>query len=359
MSEEQKDETDQRQPIARASSGENAEEKVENNVEGDRKPRKTPFGPIRNPTDVSRTEWSFVAFSLLGLAISIGITSERLATLPKGTDDLTFAIMLFWSNLACIWHLCIGVAQQLAFDIIVFIVSAVVLEIYLIVNLTSTHEANLNLSLTYVRFGLATFFFLGILAFSGLHILPSYCKQTTWLVYRVSGKNETQQRIHIFCSSLTLIMLDVQLQASMIILVMDTGVYLSTFDICVIVVGSFILLGWACAGVMARNKESKRWLVVFGILLLPNLVYVIFRMQEIARETARESWSILRHAIFVCGSLALVTRLAAAFCMILVVRNFGKNINQMMVPTEAQKNTPCSRQLEVMIPEGGPDSFVP
>ncbi|KAM7310394.1 uncharacterized protein ISCGN_007302, partial [Ixodes scapularis] len=112
--------------------------------------------------------------------------------------------------------------EQLAFDIIVFIVSAVVLEIYLIVNLTSTHEANLNLSLTYVRFGLATFFFLGILAFSGLHILPSYCKQATWLVYRVSGKNETQQRIHIFCSSLSLIMLDVQLQASMIILVMDT-----------------------------------------------------------------------------------------------------------------------------------------
>lgn len=145
----------------------------------------------------------------------------------------------------------------------------------------------------------------------------------------------------------------------MIILVMDTGVYLSTFDICVIVVGAITLFVWVWAGIMARNKESTCWLVVFGFLLLPHLVYIIFRMQEIAREAPRESWSILRHAIFACGSLALVTRLAAAFCMILVARNFGNEINQMMVPTEKPRNTACTQRLEIVIPEGGPDNSVP
>ncbi|CAN8016726.1 unnamed protein product, partial [Ixodes persulcatus] len=205
-------------------------------------------------------------------------------------DITSFSVRVFVLAVACIWHLGIGVAQQLAGDIIVFIVSAVFLEIYLIVNLLSTHEANQHPSLKYVRFGLATFFFLGIVAFCVLRILPIYCKQPTWLVYRLNAARATQRMIRTFCSSLSLIVLDVQLQ---------------------------------------RNKESTCWLVVFGILLLPHLVYIIFRMQEIAREAPRESWSILRHAIFACGSLALVTRLAAAFCMILVARNFGNEINQM------------------------------
>uniref|UniRef100_V5IBW6 DUF7789 domain-containing protein n=2 Tax=Ixodes ricinus TaxID=34613 RepID=V5IBW6_IXORI len=319
----------------------------------------TPLGPIRRYAAVSRTEWAFVAFSLIGLAISIGFTIELLATLPKGTDDFSFAIMLFCSNILCIWHLGIGVAQQLAFDIIVFIVSALFLWIYLIVNLTSTHEANPLPSLKYVRFGFATFFFLGMTAFSGLRILPSYCKQPTWFLFRYSADPKTQRMIYTFCSSLSLIVLDVQLQVSMIILVMDTGVYLSTFDICVIVVGAITIFVWVLAGVKARNKESTCWLVVFGILLLPNMAYIIFRMQEIVRQTPRDSWSILRHIIIACGSLALLTRLAAAACMILVARNFGKRINEKMLLTEEQRSIVPPRQLEMVIPEGAPDNLVP
>ncbi|XP_029841271.3 uncharacterized protein LOC115324777 isoform X2 [Ixodes scapularis] len=280
------------------------------------------LGPAKHLRDVSRKEWLFFGVSTLSLLVSLGFTIERLMTLSPSTDDYTFAIMLFYTACFCFFYIVHGILKERFYEIIVFIVSSVIVAIYLVLNVASNYyDKDPTPAIKIARLVVALVFLTGILWWGG-QVAKGYWLEKR-LLFHINAKADLQfmyQRLFL-CSSL--ISFDLQLQGSMLIFVLENGTTLSQLEIWVLSVGPVVTCLWAVAGYLAMDHESKPLVALFFILWLPNVVYIGYRLYTLSSD---ESWTILFRATITCAILALLSRAAVAVVMALVVRNFGKGL---------------------------------
>ncbi|XP_049520314.1 uncharacterized protein LOC119446736 isoform X4 [Dermacentor silvarum] len=179
------------------------------------------FGPIKPLRSVSRLEWTFFTISSLSLIVSLGFTVERLITLPKNTDDYTFAIMLCFTSLFCFYYIVHGILKERYHEIAVFISSSFLLLVYLVLNVASTSQT---------------------------------------------------------------VGASIEKKGTMLIFVMHNGVDLNDIETIVLAVGVLVTVVWAFAGEFTIYKESKAWLCVFVLLWFPNVVYIGLRLYDLQRS---------------------------------------------------------------------------
>ncbi|XP_050025181.1 uncharacterized protein [Dermacentor andersoni] len=236
------------------------------------------FGPIKPLRAVSRLEWAFFTISSLSLIVSLGFTVERLITLPKNTDDYTFAIMLCFTSLFCFFYIVHGILKERYHEIAVFISSSFLLLLYLVLNVASASQTVGASIEKKVRLGVAVLFLIGIV-YLGVRVAHGYRRERK-LLFRINAKEDLQAMLGwlFLCSSL--IFFDVQLQGTMLIFVMHNGVDLNDVETIVLAVGVLVTLVWAFAGERTIYKESKAWLCVFVLLWFPNVVYIGLRLYD-------------------------------------------------------------------------------
>ncbi|XP_075540543.1 uncharacterized protein LOC142575244 isoform X2 [Dermacentor variabilis] len=268
------------------------------------------FGPIKPLRAVSRLEWAFFTISSLSLIVSLGFTVERLITLPKNTDDYTFAIMLCFTSLFCFFYIVHGILKERYHEIAVFISSSFLLLLYLVLNVASASQTVGASIEKKVRLGVAVLFLIGIV-YLGVRVAHGYRRERK-LLFRINAKEDLQAMLGwlFLCSSL--IFFDVQLQGTMLIFVMHNGVDLNDVETIVLAVGVLVTLVWAFAGERTIYKESKAWLCVFVLLWFPNVVYIGLRLYDwkplgpishipMKRlETKKECDLVLKHGCTLC-----------------------------------------------------------
>uniref|UniRef100_A0A224YK56 Conserved plasma membrane protein n=1 Tax=Rhipicephalus zambeziensis TaxID=60191 RepID=A0A224YK56_9ACAR len=306
------------------------------------------FGPIKPLSAVSRLEWAFFTISSLSLIVSLGFTVERLISLKKDTDDYTFAIMLCFTSLFCFFYIVHGILKERYHEIAVFIFSSILLLVYLILNVVSpsqTAEASIQKK---VRLGVAVFFLLGIIYLGG-KVAHGYWSERR-LLFRINAKEDLQGMLGwlFLCSSL--IFFDVQLQGTMLIFVMNHGTHLSHIEIIVLAVGPVVTLLGAIAGECTIRKESKVWLSIFVVLWFPNVVYIGLKLYDLKPS---ESWTVLYKATVACAVVALLIRLALAFTMYKVVRNFGRGLREKLSAGESLESLRPSTYYRYSAPDVG------
>ncbi|KAL1428339.1 hypothetical protein MTO96_002724 [Rhipicephalus appendiculatus] len=283
----------------------------------------TLFGPIKRLSAVSRLEWAFFTISSLSLIVSLGFTVERLISLKKDTDDYTFAIMLCFTSLFCFLYIVHGILKERYHEIAVFIFSSILLLVYLILNVASPSQTAGASVEKKVRLGVAVCFLPFIICLGGL-VVQGYWKERR-LLFRINANEDLQAMLGwlFLCSSL--IFFDVQLQGTMLIFVMDHGTDLNHIEIIVLAVGPVVTLVWAIAGECTIRKESKLWLFIFVLLWFPNVVYIGLELHDLEPH---ESRTAQYKATIACAVVALLIRLALAFTMYKVVRNFGRGLRE-------------------------------
>ncbi|CAN8016827.1 unnamed protein product, partial [Ixodes persulcatus] len=268
------------------------------------------LGPAKHLRDVSRKEWLFFGVSTLSLLVSLGFTIERLVTLSPSTDDYTFAIMLFYTACFCFFYIVHGILKERFYEIIVFIVSSVIVVIYLVLNVASNYydkDPTPAIKITRQTIALSSVssllwpcfvalfqtktgrsFFFRSPAFSTSFSAFDHSLAQPELALKLSIPSR-QAKFNAFCST------------------------------------TLPLMGIIFALVSSNHmdRESKPWVALFFILWLPNVVYIGYRLCTLSSD---ESWTILFRATITCAILALLTRAAVAVVMALVVRNFGKGL---------------------------------
>lgn len=301
----------------------------------------TLFGPIKPLAALSRTEWAFFVISSSSLLVSVGFTVQRLGTLPRQSDDFTFAIMLLFTSLFCFFYIVHGILKERYHEIAVFIISTVLLVAYLIINVASTSETDHKPLLKQVRLGVAVAFLLPIVYLGG-RVARTY-QQERKLLYRINATQDLQSMLGwlFLCSSL--VMFDVQLQGTMLIFVMEDGTNLSQMETIVLAVGVPVTVVWTVAAYITIYKESKVWLCVFIVLWFPNVVYVAFKLYHLAPS---ESLTVLYRAIIACAVLALLIRLLLAINMALVVRNFGRGVREKLEAIGTDRPQPSDQRAD-------------
>ncbi|XP_054921535.1 uncharacterized protein [Dermacentor andersoni] len=267
------------------------------------------FGPIKPLRAVSRLEWAFFTISSLSLIVSLGFTVERLITLPKNTDDYTFAIMLCFTSLFCFFYIVHGILKERYHEIAVFISSSFLLLLYLVLNVASASQTVGASIEKKVRLGVAVLFLIGIV-YLGVRVAHGYRRERK-LLFRINAKEDLQAMLGwlFLCSSL--IFFDVQLQ-----------IY----------------------------KESKAWLCVFVLLWFPNVVYIGLRLYDLQRS---KSLTVLYQATVTCAVVALLIRVILAFTMYKVVRNFGRGLREKLCAGESLESLRPSTYYRYSAPDVG------
>ncbi|XP_075540542.1 uncharacterized protein LOC142575244 isoform X1 [Dermacentor variabilis] len=306
------------------------------------------FGPIKPLRAVSRLEWAFFTISSLSLIVSLGFTVERLITLPKNTDDYTFAIMLCFTSLFCFFYIVHGILKERYHEIAVFISSSFLLLLYLVLNVASASQTVGASIEKKVRLGVAVLFLIGIV-YLGVRVAHGYRRERK-LLFRINAKEDLQAMLGwlFLCSSL--IFFDVQLQGTMLIFVMHNGVDLNDVETIVLAVGVLVTLVWAFAGERTIYKESKAWLCVFVLLWFPNVVYIGLRLYDLQRS---KSLTVLYQATVTCAVVALLIRVILAFTMYKVVRNFGRGLREKLCAGESLESLRPSTYYRYSAPDVG------
>lgn len=146
----------------------------------------------------------------------MGFTIDRLASLKRGSDDYTFAMMLCFTSCFCFFYIIHGVLKERYYEIAVFIASSVVLLVYLLLNLISTNEKNPNLNMDsslkikLARFIVAVVFEIFICVLGGM-VIKNYSVQARML-FDINARSDYQSMYKrlFLCSSL--ISFDLQIQ---------------------------------------------------------------------------------------------------------------------------------------------------
>uniref|UniRef100_A0A131Z0L9 Conserved plasma membrane protein n=1 Tax=Rhipicephalus appendiculatus TaxID=34631 RepID=A0A131Z0L9_RHIAP len=142
----------------------------------------------------------------------------------------------------------------------------------------------------------------------------------------------------------------IQKKGTMLIFVMNHGTDLRRIEIIVLAVGPVVTLLGAIAGECAIRKESKVWLSIFVVLWFPNVVYIGLKLNDLEPS---ESWTVLYKATVACAVVALLIRLALAFTMYKVVRNFGRGLREKLSAGESLESLRPSTYYRYSAPDVG------
>ncbi|XP_077507601.1 uncharacterized protein LOC144118569 isoform X2 [Amblyomma americanum] len=255
------------------------------------------FGPVKSLRKITKEEWQFFAVSSLSLLVSLGFTVERLVTLPKTSDDYTFAIMLCFTSIFCFFYVVHGMLQERYQEIAVFMASTVLLTVYLIINVVSDvisgHGSGASFIQKAVRLGIALVLFLPLILVLGGRTAHTY-RNNRWLMFEINASDEMQEMFGMLFLCSSLIFFDLQLQITMLIFVMNDGILMNTTEIVVLSVGVPVAIAFAVIGNYALHKH--------------------------------ESWTELYLSTVACAAVALVVRLLLAINVVIVALNFGKGV---------------------------------
>ncbi|KAG1676865.1 hypothetical protein GQR58_014071 [Nymphon striatum] len=299
--------------------------------------KQTLIGKMRTIGSLTKCEWLFFAISLASLLASFGLVIQRLATLSKTSDDYTFAILVMITTGFCFYYVLRGILQESLYEILVFIATVVILFIYCVANYIVSTDGTIKL----VRLiGISV---IGpILIILGLWICKGY-KEGGNLVYRTVGANSELQSIcRTLLQALSFSVFDLQLQVSIIVLVLKNGTKLSEDEKIVLGVGSAIAFIYFLTVFISMKYEVRFGIYIFWLLSVFEPGYIIYKVYAVHKS--KQYSSLLRDCFYGAAIIALVIRLLFIVNSIFVYRNFGKGLKERVYGIEEERRRTISSE---------------
>ncbi|GIY34626.1 uncharacterized protein CDAR_384681 [Caerostris darwini] len=295
--------------------------------------QQTYFGKIRAFNTFTVLEWVYLAAALIALTASLGLTIQRLTVEKPSESDFTFAILLLLTIVFCYQYVIHSIFTERWDELMVFVISNVIVVVYVIVNYLKGEQPTTKL----VRLILVATFgpFLIIVG-----ILQSYryCRSNNLIFNTVGGISSLQNSCRIFYICGSLLKFDLQLQLSMLILVMGKGVLAMTLTQKVILAsGVPVTFLFIIFGFLGLRYENTAFMIVFYILGLFEPGYIIYKFYYTV--TYEKDVDATYDATFVCGYFALVIWVSLIVATVyFVMYHFGKGLKEKMFENNSQKS---------------------
>uniref|UniRef100_T1JJ30 DUF7789 domain-containing protein n=1 Tax=Strigamia maritima TaxID=126957 RepID=T1JJ30_STRMM len=254
----------------------------------------TIFGKIRHVDNIERCEWIFIAIGLVSALASLGLTIERMITLDNNLPDFTFALLLAVNIIFCIYYLLRGILQERPLEIFVFIVTNLIVTVYVIINysIQNSHYSTLKL----VRL-IITSIFGSINIALGIKYFFKYWSSSNY-VFRITPVPDLQRICRIFLWCEGFLIFDIQFQVSLLILVLKNGVEISDTETTIIIVGVVFTIPWLIVGYIALRKENNILCYIFWATSWISPGYVIYKfVHPFAENTVLSNLHHMHHCI--------------------------------------------------------------
>ncbi|XP_035206033.1 uncharacterized protein LOC118181064 [Stegodyphus dumicola] len=287
------------------------------------KVQETPFGKVRAFSTFTVLEWIYLAVSIIALTVSLGITIQRLTTENPSESDFTFAILLLLTIVFCYHYSVHSIFTERWDELMVFVISNVIVLVYCILNYLTGEQPTVKLVRLILVCTLGPF-----LIVVGILLSFRYCKSNN-LIYNTVGANSSLQkacRMYYICSSL--LKFDLQLQLSMVILVMARGVIdMSLRQKVILASGVPISFLVFILGVLGLRYENKTLMVLFYILGLLEPIYIVYKFYWTANF--EDSDNATYDSTFACGYFALVIWVCLIISTVyFILYGFGKGLKE-------------------------------
>ncbi|XP_022104255.1 uncharacterized protein LOC110986588 [Acanthaster planci] len=297
-------------------------------VERERPLVDTVVGPYRKWFNINRREKVFLVTGTVSLLVTLGLTIDRLVASDKATPYFTFALLLVVNIVFCLFYMFHAILLEHPHELFVFAFSIAALFIYCIANFVETLEDGLDI-VKLVRLIVMCVFGTFNMVY-GMYLGTMYHRQRN-LIFRTVGANINLQAL---CGNMylfsDLLKFNIQLETSMVILVLDDGIYLNTnMEKIVLGLGLPVTLIWNILGFLAIRYENKLLVGLFLLTCWVLPVYTTYKFVDVSflwKTWTEHSQKVLPSCILVCGILGILVRVFLVVVVVHLSQNFGHGL---------------------------------
>ncbi|XP_038074829.1 uncharacterized protein LOC119742735 isoform X2 [Patiria miniata] len=302
----------------------------------------TYFGKRRPLSSLTVKEWAFTALAVLSILGAAGLTVERIVDLKKDSPDVTFAIVLLLTLSFCLFYVLNGIFGERPYELIIFIVGTLIMMIYCIVNYAQTinpspaeqpteqpplkqYEKDIKLARLIIVVAIGP-----VNIVLGSIIAREYYLSRN-LIFRTVGANIELQDLcsRIFFTE-SLFKIDLQLELTLVILVLKTGLMdWTTLEVVVLVVGVVYSIFWCGLGFLSMYKENKIMVYVLLAFSWCEPAYIIYKLVDVGLDWDKfQNAKLIPAAIIIASVLGLLVRVAVCGFMVYVYKNFDRGMRE-------------------------------
>ncbi|XP_033095974.1 uncharacterized protein LOC117100404 [Anneissia japonica] len=281
----------------------------------------TAIGTCRKLSNLDCKEKVFVCLSLFTMLFCIGLTIERLLIVDIQSSNFTFVLLVLVNCVFCVYYVVHAVLREhpwelFAFGTVVLMVLAICIANYIL----TYHHTQDHVKL--VRLVLISCVAPFVLALA-IKIGINYHRARN-LIFRTVGANLQLQHI---CGKMYLFAdlqkFDLQLQISMLVLVLKEGASLNLFEEIVLGVGIPLGLIWNVLGYISVWRESKSLVAIYLSTSWIFPAYILYKYIDIGYDWLPTSSKLLPTCIIICGTLAFIIRVWLVGVIVFLYRHFG------------------------------------
>ncbi|XP_021339248.1 uncharacterized protein LOC110440469 isoform X2 [Mizuhopecten yessoensis] len=280
------------------------------------------LGKRRSVRDLQKKEYVFIVLAGLCLLVTLVLTIWKLATLPKTSNDFSFALVLLLSTVFCLWYLVEGIMLERPYEILVLSISTFVVWLYIILNFSLGRKDMVKMVRLIVTSALSPFMIvLGVL-------IAKHYFDSGRLIFRTVGAQSFMQRMcRTIFGYFGMLKFDLQLSLSMVILILTTGQVLNELELVIVIIGIVIVFGCALIGYLGVRCESKILSIIYSFTLIIQPCYVIYKIVESVIKFTPATDSIAVPTM-VCGAMSLGVRLVLIAYFVMSWLNYGKGLKE-------------------------------
>ncbi|XP_063436391.1 uncharacterized protein LOC134717824 [Mytilus trossulus] len=300
----------------------------------------TPIGQTKTFAGLSAKEWVFLLFTTVNILAAIGLTVYRLVKLvddgQSGTPDFTFIILLLLNSAFCLFYAYHGVLRERVYEMYALMAAVLVVMVYCIVEYILNNDSRTTLKL--IRLILIC-----VLAPPNILLAWSVAKHFGYLQFRIVGASEYLQYLYNQASLFScLLKFDVQVTASIVVLILRNGTKVKLLEEIILGVGIPYALGWNILGWFVLRKELSKGAIVFAIFGLAKPTYYIYKIVEEymdIHETIKELGDTIVYSTIAAALLAIFVWIVLMVELYKVYKNFGKGLKERAYDVLATERT--------------------
>ncbi|XP_059808403.1 uncharacterized protein LOC132382297 isoform X1 [Hypanus sabinus] len=306
-------------------------------------------GPIRQCSELSCSEKSYITVAVFSLLVVLGTNIASIVHQSKAEkteldwEEVAISVIQLIGVVFCVYYVLRGVLQEKQLELVAFVLSILLVLVRSIVNfIVARPEEKKSVQ---VRFGCSVVLGVSLMIISIIHLM----KRDGYMTFRVAGALERGQSRYItqtLCFSL--VTFDLQAQLCLYILLIALPLHLSLCNTIILAVGILWAIIKAALGLTAeerieskeskkdKNKnryslkkilrENKHLIRMFLVLNLPELAYLCYLIYLITMVWICQGTNILKADGIIGEVIAVSVKFGLLHSMLRASGYFGDGI---------------------------------
>ncbi|XP_059808407.1 uncharacterized protein LOC132382297 isoform X2 [Hypanus sabinus] len=284
-------------------------------------------GPIRQCSELSCSEKSYITVAVFSLLVVLGTNIASIVHQSKAEkteldwEEVAISVIQLIGVVFCVYYVLRGVLQEKQLELVAFVLSILLVLVRSIVNfIVARPEEKKSVQ---VRFGCSVVLGVSLMIISIIHLM----KRDGYMTFRVAGALERGQSRYItqtLCFSL--VTFDLQAQLCLYILLIALPLHLSLCNTIILAVGILWAIIKAALGLTAILRENKHLIRMFLVLNLPELAYLCYLIYLITMVWICQGTNILKADGIIGEVIAVSVKFGLLHSMLRASGYFGDGI---------------------------------